>query len=279
VFICLLCFLGGRKTGFLFVRHWRIWQFYRDFFPIELVKTCDLDPNKTYMFCSHPHGILCSGAFCAFNTEGVGFSKLFPGLTARLLVLSGQFNFPNLVYREAVLATGSCAATKQGMEALLRQEKGVAAVLVPGGALEALNSDKDKIRLVLNRRKGFIKLALRFGVNLVPTFSFGENFIYDQVKSENGTLLRWFQELAEKWIGFTPVMFFGRGIFQYNYGLIPHRKKISIVVGKPMPVEKVEEPSSEQIENLHAKYVEELQKLYNEYNPVYGDPNVILKIE
>ena len=46
-----------------------------------------------------------------------------------------------------------------------------------------------------------------------------------------------------------------------------------------MTVEKVEEPSSEQIENLHAKYVEELQKLYNEYNPVYGDPNVTLKIE
>ena len=71
-----------------------------------------------------------------------------------------------------------------------RQEKGLAAVLVPGGALEALNSDEDKIRLVLNRRKGFIKLALRFGVNLVPTFSFGENFIYDQVKAEKGKELQ-----------------------------------------------------------------------------------------
>ena len=60
---------------------------------------------------------------------------------------------------------------------------------------------------------------------------------------------------------------------------LAHRKKITIVVGKPMPVEKVEEPSSEEIENLHAKYVEELQKLYTEYNPVYGDPNVTLKIE
>ena len=48
------------------------------------------------------------------------------------------------------------------MEALFKQEKGVAAVLVPGGALEALNSDKDKIRLILNRRKGFIKMALRY---------------------------------------------------------------------------------------------------------------------
>ena len=53
---------------------------------------------------------------------------------------------------------------KKGMEALLKEEKGMAAVLVPGGALEALNSDKDQIRLVLNRRKGFIKLALRYSV-------------------------------------------------------------------------------------------------------------------
>ena len=55
---------------------------------------------------------------------------------------------------------------KKGMEALLKQEKGMAAVLVPGGALEALNSDKDQIRLVLNRRKGFIKLALRYSVDI-----------------------------------------------------------------------------------------------------------------
>ena len=53
---------------------------------------------------------------------------------------------------------------KKGMEALLKEEKGMAAVLVPGGALEALNSDKDQIRLVLNRRKGFIKLALRYSI-------------------------------------------------------------------------------------------------------------------
>ena len=48
---------GGRKSDFLYVRHWSIWQFYRNFFPIELVKTVDLNPNKTYMFGSHPHGL------------------------------------------------------------------------------------------------------------------------------------------------------------------------------------------------------------------------------
>merc|ERR1719189_2316614 len=136
------------------------------------------------------------------------------------------------------------------MEALLKQDKGVAAVLIPGGALEALNDDEDKIRLVLNRRKGFVKLALRFGVDMVPTFSFGESRVYDQVQAHDGSRLRSFQTWAEKWVGFVPVIFFGRGIFQYNYGIIPHRQKITVVVGKPLPVEKKENPSSEDIEKL-----------------------------
>ena len=75
------------------------------------------------------------------------------------------------------------------------------------------------------------------------------------------------------------MVFFGRGIFQYNWGLLPHRKPITVVVGKPLFVEKVENPSKEQIENLHENYVQELTKLYEEYNPKYGDTNVKLVIE
>ena len=65
--------------------------------------------------------LACSGAFGAFATEAAGFSQLFPGLTSRLLTLSGQFGYYNLGYREIMLATGACAATKQGMETLFKQ--------------------------------------------------------------------------------------------------------------------------------------------------------------
>ena len=37
-------------------------------------------------------------------------------------------------------------------------------------------------------------------------------------------------------------------------------------------------PSNEDIESLHSRYVSELTKLYSEYNPVYGDVNVKLVI-
>ena len=39
---------------------------------------------------------------------------------------------------------------------------------------------------------------------------------------------------TEHHIGFTPVLFFGRGVFQYNYGIVPYRKAINVVVGKPI---------------------------------------------
>ena len=63
----------------------------------------------------------------------------------------------------------------------LSNPSGTAAVLVVGGAREVMYCDDDKIELVMSRRKGFIKLAMRHGRDLVPTFSFGENFVYDQL--------------------------------------------------------------------------------------------------
>ena len=37
------------------------------------------------------------------------------------------------------------------------------------------------MRLILKKKKGFVKLALKCGDSLVPTFSFGEASIYDKV--------------------------------------------------------------------------------------------------
>ena len=271
------CNRGGR-TGWIlnFVRGWRIWKHYRNFFPVKLIKTVDLDRNQNYLLGSHPHGILCSGAFSCFATDGAGFSTLFPGIEPRLLTLEGQFWVP--FYRELISGGGCCAATKRGMEALLGKPGGIASVLVVGGAPESLNSDKDKIKLIINRRKGFIKLALRFGVDLVPTFTFGEAFIYGQIPNPEGSLVRKVQDYLQHIVGFAPVMFFGRGIFQYNFGIVPHRKPLTVVVGAPIPVEKVPNPSVEEIAVLHAKYVAELEALYNKYNPLYGDSNVQLVI-
>jgi hypothetical protein len=47
--------------------------------------------------------------------------------------------------------------------------------IVVGGAAESLSAHPGTADLTLKRRKGFIKLAIRQGADLVPVFSFGEN--------------------------------------------------------------------------------------------------------
>ncbi|MED6233043.1 2-acylglycerol O-acyltransferase 1 [Ataeniobius toweri] len=45
---------GGRRSQW--VRNWTVWEYLRDYFPLMLVKTVDLDPTKNYIFGFHPHG-------------------------------------------------------------------------------------------------------------------------------------------------------------------------------------------------------------------------------
>ena len=50
------------------------------------------------------------------------------------------------------------------------------------------------------------------------------------------------------------------------------------MTGSPIEVDKVDNPTSEDINGLHQKYVEALKKLYATYNPIYGDDNIPLVI-
>ena len=48
-----------------------------------MVKTSELSPEKSYILCSHPHGVLCAGAFCTFATDAVDFKENFPGFNLK----------------------------------------------------------------------------------------------------------------------------------------------------------------------------------------------------
>ncbi|XP_068241795.1 2-acylglycerol O-acyltransferase 1-like [Palaemon carinicauda] len=272
-----ICVRGGRRINW--IRNGSLWRSYRDFFPAHLIKTSELDPSKNYIMGYHPHGVLSAGAYCHFATEGTHFSKVFKGLTPYLLTLECHFKLP--FYRELFMGTGAVSATRESMNYLLSQEgTGRALCLVVGGARESLDAHPEQdIILHLNKRKGFCKMALRHGASLVPMFSFGENEVYDQVPNPQGSLLRRIQNTLQEVMGLAPVIFMGRGIFQYSFGIVPFRKPIYTVVGSPIDVPQVKNPTSEQIVELHAKYVRAVVDLYNKYKDKYSEhPELKIKI-
>ncbi|XP_042206558.1 2-acylglycerol O-acyltransferase 1-like isoform X2 [Homarus americanus] len=271
-----VCNRGGRR--FEWLRRWGLWKHYRDFFPIHLIKTADLDPSKNYIMGYHPHGVLSAGAFCHFATEGTDFSKRFPGFTPYLLTLEAQYILP--FYREYFMSTGAVSATRESMDYLLgREGSGRALCLVVGGAKESLDCHPGSVVLHLNKRKGFCKMALRHGASLVPMFSFGENEIYDQIANPEGSFVRRFQNALQKLIGLAPCMFIGRGVFQYSLGIVPFRKPIYTVVGTPIDVPLVKNPTKEEIVGLHETYVNAVIDLYNKYKHKYSEfPECDIKI-
>lgn len=133
-------------------------------------------------------------------------------------------------FRELALSLGGIMASEKSLNYVLsKPEGGNVVVLMVGGAAEAFNCRPGSYKLVLRKRKGFVRIALKNGTPLVPVFSFGETDVFSQVENPEGSKIRRMQEWLKKYIGLAPAIPVGRGFFQYNYGIVPRRKPVTTV--------------------------------------------------
>ena len=252
-----------------FFRSLKLWSLLASYFPARLHRSAELPPTRKYVFGYHPHGIISHGAFVAFATEALGFSKLFPGITNTLLTLDANFRIP--LYRDYALALGLASVSRESCENILsrggpnKEGMGRAITIVVGGARESLDAQPHSLRLVLKRRKGFIKLAIRAGADLVPVLAFGENELYDQVQSEQHPFIHKMQLVVKKVMGFTIPLFHARGVFNYDIGILPYRRPLNIVVGRPIKVLQQGKPDEAYVDETHALYVSELERIWEEW--------------
>lgn len=252
--------------------------------------------------------------------------KLLPGIGNIFpLTLTTQFMLP--FYRDYLLSLGITSASANNIRKLISNGNN-SVVLVIGGAEESLfnslvkrsaenikskapnlmetespyqvEKSNRKIRLVLNKRKGFVKIAIELGnVALVPTFAFGEADVYNIFRPNAGSLGEKFQHWVKKKFLFTIPYFSARGVF-LNFGLIPYRCPINICMGRPIYVpaglcdqlikenstipksQKYKKPSQcipqNIIDHYHSLYVEELKRVYEQNKAKFGYSDVELII-
>ncbi|XP_065225545.1 2-acylglycerol O-acyltransferase 3-like [Planococcus citri] len=255
---------GSRRVKWL--RKIRFWRGRRDYFPCKLVKTAEIPPNTTYLFASFPHGFLCYGPSTNIMSDVNQFDEAFPGLNPYLATLNGNYYAPFM--RDFYLLWGGCAVSPRSISHILNGPAGNVCVLIVGGRSEQKINTPGKNRVVLKNRKGFVRMALKSGSSLVPVYSFGETFLY---KEPTSNLYRRLREKLRA--SFDPEFFLFRGpcTLGHLFGLLPYQQQVTTVVGKPIPVPKVEEPTKELIDKYHEIFVQEFVQLFEKYKGKY-DP-------
>ena len=221
-----------------------------------------LEKSGPAVFALEPHDILPLSIF-AFNDSLNGFS----GHKCLGCLTSACFQVPLMKHIYTWVNAHSVA--KKAVMKLL--ESGVSPVICPGGMQEVTHMKTEKeCVLYLKSRLGFIKLAILYGRPIVPCFSFGLRNTFAFWQPNSKLLLA-----IAKRLGFLPMMFFGL----WNCPLGPGKPCDYVnVVGKPIAVERNENPSEEELRRVQAVYIAETVRIFETYKAEFGMGDVSVRV-
>jgi len=143
---------------------------WRHYFEFSYVTLQELDTSRRYVFGESPHGVFPIGPVLA----GTVVNLCFPGMVVKAVSASNVFKVPILKHFMSWL--GAAPATRKNFQLMLKED---CVAVVVGGLMEMYMQEPDRERLKLKSRKGFVKIALEQGADLVPIYHFGNTKIMD----------------------------------------------------------------------------------------------------
>lgn len=224
--------------------------------PPELL-SLDSKPNAQVILGVFPHG---SYADYRVAMDGI-LDNAMPNVApnVRSLAASAMFRIP--IVREIGLWTGCVDASRKVAERQL--DKGRSLLIIPGGEAEQIRTENGKEIVYVQKRKGFIKLALRKGVPVVPVYVFGVSDMYHTSHALFG-----FRHWLVKNLGVAVCFTLGKWYSPF----CPVNVKTTIVFGKPieMKCKKEGDPTDEEVQAKHKEFVASLEKLFEDNKKTYG---------
>mmetsp|Transcript_9520 Transcript_9520/g.13944 ORF Transcript_9520/g.13944 Transcript_9520/m.13944 type:complete len:321 (-) Transcript_9520:48-1010(-) len=212
-----------------------------------------LKTGRRVIVACQPHGVISFVGLCAAVACPEEFRPL------KTAVASSLLQTPILKHVMGIF--GLMDASKASLKRHF-QKPGIygCVVLYVGGLAELFKSSRTEERLFLSKRKGFIKLALQENVDIIPTYLFGNTSVLSVLKG--GPLAS-----LSRSTGVALTYFWGK------WGLpIPRDDHLLYARGKPMNLPHIPNPTQTDIDKWHAKYCEEVTKLYeanHEKLPLY----------
>lgn len=208
------------------------------------VRETSLDEGK-YIFMWYPHGVFPSSIYFHTQTQITNWPK---HLHSKGVVFSNLqwLPFTTEMFQESNIIPSDYYPMKKALETS-------SISLLPGGMREMLYEDT----VILEKRRGIFKLALETGTPLVPVLSKGESELCKAIDIPD--ILQDFLKPFDMclpiptWKTFTKIM----GITQN-----PLKDPVYTVIGEPIEVQKIEEPSEQQIAELKQKYIDSLKQMY-----------------
>lgn len=221
-----------------------------------------LEKSGPVIFALEPHHVLPLSIF-AFNDYIRGFG----GHKCMGMLTSACFKLP--LMRHVYTWVNAHSIDKK--EVIKLMDDDYSPVICPGGVQEVtmMESD-DECVLYLKKRFGFIKLALKYGRPIVPVFAFGIENSFTWI-SPKGKIMAF---LGRK-LGFLPMAFFGL----FGLPLGPSKPVDYVnVVGKPIVVPKIDNPTDEDLHKYQALFLIEITRLFETYQDEYGRKGHVLRI-